>query len=1600
MKETSINSTVSGGAVGVAGAQMVRIENLYVGSAVAVEPAKPPGHIPACPYPGLAYFGPEDAARFFGREKAIKALVSGVEKKSFTALIGASGSGKTSVVLAGLWPRLESFGRWRSTYFRVGTEPDKNPFAALARALEPLTGERPLAAKLKEVQGLAEGLAEGSITLTNVIGQCRAANPTKRLLLIADQFEEVFTFVGDDALRNRFIDSLIDAFVDTASGVSPDICLVLTLRADFYNASLRYRRLADRLQDHVANLGPMTRDELREAVVEPAETLNVKFEPGLVETILDDVERRPGSLPLLQFALREMWGQLKTPEMTRTGYDAIGSVEGALANRAQAIFETATSHEKDSAAVALFRHLFTRLVTLGEGAEDTRRIVTREELGQKEWALAQQLAGEDNRLVVTTATTTGQETVEVAHEALIRNWPALVDWVNRDRAFILWRSQLKQRVDEWRASPSDEGTLLRGGPLAVAEDWVTRRKHDLNEDEKAFVASSAAFKRRLEERSKQEHERRQRERDEEQERRVRDAEALASIRKQSNSRLRFAFVTISVLAVLAALGGILAQLQKAEATRQRADAQASQVDSKRNEAKATALLIDSRLAIEPDDSMVGPTLNAIVSGLRLESDIQVRSLNEYPVILSSLYRTAQWLRGSPTVTKIEHNNIVNVTGMVRFSKSGRLISVPTWSYSHPIIDGRTGIVQTRISIPEKIADSIELDETDTHAVVQTWGKIYSADLRSGHTVAPNCGNDGESSRLNKRPECDALAAIMMSNDQFIVVGGSNSLSILNIASLTTLAHLPEISRYRIWDGRLDSQQESYLTLADTTEPHDTNHHVLERRSQSFPRSFELTKINLHDKVVITEQFVLPSRPLKDPAIVAVDDENALLVDDGELMVVSLADHSVKTVLTNVTAIGRNVSNDKEIIADQSGNISIFSASGTSTNSVMITGCGSKRGNQIIVSSTKMIFFEHAHNSVCIYDRGDHSSLTWINPAGPIKYIDISRDSKELVVTSYDDTIALWNLSHLQELRLVRDSNEASDSQGSTEDKADASPEPLSANRSRFTGHYRIGLAGTGNDNIHLKLNYNDSIEYRYDKGRDLLVGSDAGHKLWFTVRHVMQKAKASGGHIKPDALARFAEDTSVMRLEGTPDLLVTQKGCTAIWAVSGSSWSPGSCLLSADDMAEVRPISGGPLVAGRDRRGHLFLWNPLKRNTPFLIADNFVLELNNPLVREGIPGMNDSDSWDYVASTEDARYLAIGIPSGEIWIARVEDGLTVAKINLKLQCDRFIDSAPNQGAQKCLQSLRFTGDEVVATVRVSQANTGDLVLRLERETYVWAPDPSVWRAQPSALVRYLSSYAAFAPYRRSADNTDDWCNAFEPQNGSTAISINDRRLFALRAMLREQERYSGNIVAMLCSGVIVDSWPSSQATLFSLFDKDRGIGALPKLIEIANNGGGFEKFALASSFALGDHGRLDEPLAVAEFRLASDAGFGTAEAFQAMMNPNSRAIGCDLLSLANRGEVVADGLFSLLGATTRSGVRPLILVPFITRHQAAISQPAIKASDADIVLHASRAFIHLKSFVDDPFVQNVRDAGLAILKAAAIEESYAVGRDTSKCAVQ
>jgi len=226
MTDATVETTVTGGQIqGVVGAGTVVIENFTIYNRAVEEPAIADAvgtPIVPCPYPGLTYFGPGDAHQFFGRDAAITRLAEAVGRQSLTALVGASGSGKSSVVLAGLAPHLHGDGGWRFSHFRIGTELDSNPFLALARALVPLyVASDSDTERLRNTRQLAASLESGELTSRDVFADCRSRNKGTRILLIADQFEEAFTLVEDEALLHRFIDVLLAGFPDPAPERSP-----------------------------------------------------------------------------------------------------------------------------------------------------------------------------------------------------------------------------------------------------------------------------------------------------------------------------------------------------------------------------------------------------------------------------------------------------------------------------------------------------------------------------------------------------------------------------------------------------------------------------------------------------------------------------------------------------------------------------------------------------------------------------------------------------------------------------------------------------------------------------------------------------------------------------------------------------------------------------------------------------------------------------------------------------------------------------------------------------------------------------------------------------------------------------------------------------------------------------------------------------------------------------------------------------------------------------------------------------------------------------------------------------------------------------------
>ena len=523
---TGRDKTVAGGHIIHAEAGSTVIIGEKPAAPATADEAPAPG---VSPFKGLQYFDEADAELFFGREALVEKLVErvGVWKHGsvgeglpphpppnfrrpspFLAIIGASGSGKSSLVRAGLIPALRrEHPDWPIHVITPTAQPLESLAISLTRDSESVTAAETLINDLKQSQRSLHLYVRKLLSVgargygsTGEASRPHPHTPT-HLLLVVDQFEELFTACKDEAERKAFIDNLMTAINspspagafpagEGAGGWGGPTLLILTLRADFYAHCAQYDTLREAVAKQQEYIGPMTADELRRAIEEPAKRGNWELEPGLVETLLKDVgagenrQPEPGGLPLLSHALLETWKRRRGRKLTLRGYAESGEVRGAIARTAESVYSRLTPLGQ-----IIARRIFISLTELGEGTQDTRRRAALGELSPNPdeaanvQAVLKLLA--DERLV-----TTDEKTAEVAHEALIREWPTLRGWLNEDREGLRLHRQLAHDANEWARLNRDEGALYRGARLAQAAEWVEKHDHEMSALERKFVATS------------------------------------------------------------------------------------------------------------------------------------------------------------------------------------------------------------------------------------------------------------------------------------------------------------------------------------------------------------------------------------------------------------------------------------------------------------------------------------------------------------------------------------------------------------------------------------------------------------------------------------------------------------------------------------------------------------------------------------------------------------------------------------------------------------------------------------------------------------------------------------------------------------------------------------------------------------------------------------------------------------------------------------------------------------------------------------------------------------------------------------------------------
>lgn len=496
------------------------------------------------PYKGLAAFDEADERDFFGRHRLVEQLHEATMRSRFVAVVGPSGSGKSSVVRAGLAPLLRNRG-----CYVVAMTPGSQPIEELDRALlriAPAASSGAIGEPLDEDTGLRVA-----------VERC-IPDDTSELVLIIDQFEELFT-MADAAGRTRFLRTI----AATARDPESRLRVVATIRADFFDLPLGDGSIGELVQANTILVPPLGTAELTRAISAPAERVGVGVEPALVAALTAEAASATAALPLVQYELTTLFDERDDETLTLAAYNRHGGLGGAIARRADDIFERYDDDRDD------VRRLFGRLVSPGDRGDDTRRRVRVSELVAVPSEVVNAYA--DARLLtVDRDPVTREPTLELAHEALIDEWPRLREWVDADREGLRTLRHLTAAANAWEASGRDPGELYRGGRLGVAEEWAATHGDDLNPGERDFLEASV---------------------------RARDEERTRE--RRHVRRLRLLVTGFGVATVIAVIAGTVALWQ-----RQVADENAAEAERRALENRTSRLVTESALArVESDPDL-------------------------------------------------------------------------------------------------------------------------------------------------------------------------------------------------------------------------------------------------------------------------------------------------------------------------------------------------------------------------------------------------------------------------------------------------------------------------------------------------------------------------------------------------------------------------------------------------------------------------------------------------------------------------------------------------------------------------------------------------------------------------------------------------------------------------------------------------------------------------------------------------------------------------------------------------------------------------------------------------------------------------------------
>jgi WD40 repeat protein/energy-coupling factor transporter ATP-binding protein EcfA2 len=697
-----------------------------------VDPANLPN-----PYKGLKAFEEADTGDFYGRDTLTQQLIERLQPQSDVAegdhllvIVGPSGSGKSSVVKAGLIPELRAGAVVGSeTWFYADMVSGLHPMEEMEAAL--------LRVAVNPPESLLNQLREDERGLLRAVKRVLPEDNTE-LVIFIDQFEEVFTLTEDEAERQHFLNSLFVAVTEPRSRLR----LLITLRADFYDRPLSYHTFGELVRDYTHIVLPLSPQELESAIVEPAHRVGVSLEPGLGAAIIGDVRDQPGALPLLQYALTQLFEQRDGLWLTQDAYERIGGAMGALAKRAETIYENLSPTAQETA-----RQLFLRLVTLGEGTEDTRRRVFRSELNALgNDAIMDQVIdtfGSQRLFTFDHDPQTREPTLEVAHEALIREWRRLREWLDNAREDLRTQRQLNSATREWLSANKDTSYLARGNRLGAFEALREMNSVSMNADENTYLTASLDA------------------------RNAREAEESARVAREetlevaARQRLQLLVVVASIAAVVASVLALIAfrSQQQAVDAQDIAEQAAVIAVAEEEEAQAVALAANALNLIDTYEPVLG--LNLALEAAAQRPDVTAVQ----QALASAAYAPSAVAQLNPFEDASLLNIAFNPSGpqVAAGASNGRLLVFDTQTYetlldieAHTIVDGTIPVTAVAYS-----PDGNTIVSGDKTGTVRLWRAA------TGEMLAEIPAHDGSVNALIFDPDGGRL--LSAGNDAAMVL---------------------------------------------------------------------------------------------------------------------------------------------------------------------------------------------------------------------------------------------------------------------------------------------------------------------------------------------------------------------------------------------------------------------------------------------------------------------------------------------------------------------------------------------------------------------------------------------------------------------------------------------------------------------------------------------------------------------------------------------------------------------------------------------------------------------------------------------------------------